>query len=210
MLFFKSAVAKHNDTTFAKNAGRNYQNTVHIYTASLYIKDRSSILSPLQYFPAFYGDQFGINYERRINSNWFIGLQYSFWKTWKTASSSYMLTVEPVSKDGDLAFRKKYRFLDAYGLYKYYYNKHHVFNAGLGISYLMGRHYYTYDYYLNPEPPIDERYNVYERKRSYIGMVPMVGYEYQFSKNRFNIGVSMRARYYANQLPPQYDLCFHI
>jgi hypothetical protein len=193
-----------------RDSSYNYLNSVKIFTGDFYIKERTGrVKVPFRMgvSESFVSDLYGISYQRQVNSFWHMGVQYSFWRR-----GEYPLTLTDITlvdRDGILCARRSYHMLDIYALHKYFYKKHHCFNLSLGPSITFGQDGYSHNYYLNPEPPQDDRMEVVYRRRSYWGFVPSAGYEYQFWKRRLSIGIDAKARFYNNGWPGQYDIVFH-
>ncbi|MBL7717227.1 MAG: hypothetical protein JNL72_00215 [Flavipsychrobacter sp.] len=100
---------------------------------------------------------------------------------------------------------------DVYLFYKYTTpNTRHSFNAGAGVSYCWGINDIVKVFWINPDPPYDAVTYLESKKAEYWGVVPYLGYDYQFWKNRIVIGPDIRARIYSGRPSVEYNINFHL
>lgn len=155
----------------------------------------------------------GIAYERKVYKNWFMCFSFYEWKDLFNLSSNTFsinhLAFAPASP-GDVYTRYNYKMADVYALYKWNvgHGQHYV-NVGAGASYCWGKDDFVKYFNVNPAPPYDISVILDQRKASYWGVVPCVGYDFLFFHNRINIGPDLHARIYSKGMPVEYDLNFH-
>ena len=143
------------------------------------------------------GDQYGIDYERRIYKNWRIGIGYFTWnKTTGTFAGSYGFIEQQPTVAGSTIGRSKFQMKDLYVGYKYNHFKRHKINIDFGCSYTWGISTVIDSVYWNPDPPYDGIIYRSDRRISYWGIIGKVSYDYLLLHNRVGIGANVEWRKY--------------
>lgn len=185
---------------------RRYSNTIKAASNAFYMKDRYTPRAPFS--------QMGGFYERRVYRNWWVGAGYMKWKSWGRESANKLLYVrEPFYAHGHnhyISRRINYKMVDLYGLYKLHLQDKQIVNFGLGVSYCEGLNRYIEDIVVNPEDSLDAIIYGSAKTENDIAVLPSVGYSYLLFKNRVDVGLDVKCRYYFRSFPTQFDYGFHI
>ncbi len=213
--FQAQAQTKEQNTTDYGNCLAFSQGNYYIHNAS-YDKDPLIV-------------QVGCFFEHKVSKHWSLGLGFFEWNNlWKGTfpgvnknvwRNDKTILFEKGSIDAAYPFnpvldavtaRVKYKMLDFYFFYRYRICKSsHYFNIGTGISYNWGVNSYLAYYHVNPLPPYDGELGNYQKKASYVGVIPQISYEYRFFKNRLSVGGGYRVRYYPGRIKIQHDFSFN-
>lgn len=185
---------------------KRYSNTIKAESNAFYMKDRYTPRAPFS--------QMGGFYERRVYKNWWLGVGYMKWKSWGRESANKLLYVrEPFYGHGysdSLTRRINYKMVDLYGFYKLQLRSKQIVNLGLGVSYCEGLNEYIEDIVVNPEDSLDAIIYSSTKTENDIAVLPSVGYSYLLFKNRVDVGIDVKCRYYFRSFPTQFDYGFHI
>lgn len=194
-------------------AKKQYNNSIKLLTGDFFTPNatRGEDIRPI--------NQIGIYYERRIYKNLHAGFGYAQWEKWNmftrfglkeyyTIPEYKVGSYTPII--GQLDYRSDYKMLDFYGFYKYHLSgRRHYLNIGLGLSYCWGLNFYL-EYMSPPHSGInDGQISFLLKNEHYYGLIPSISYDYLLLKNRLNIGLDTRARYYWYRPKPQYDISIH-
>lgn len=197
--------------TSKQKKNKLFGNSIQLVTGNYYVKDKPHTL-PKSPFA-----QIGIYATCRIYKNIGVGLGYSQWNRSKlfvinkhhglqeTSSTNYIPIV------GQLESRYDFKMADGYINYQHnLFNSAHYVYAQLGLSYCWGINEYLDLYWRNPEPGGDVIAFYRQESASYWGIIPGIGYNYYFLKNRLNVGMLIRGRYYRYRTPMQLDMALNI
>ena len=123
---------------------------------------------------------------------------------------NYRLLTVADNNTHPLLFRISYKMWDGYVFYKTdLYKGKHFLNIGAGVSYCWGKNVYL-KWYSPPLPGYFDSQVLYTDKfESYWGICPQVSYDYLFLKNRINVGVDIKSRYYFNWPVLQFYTTIH-
>jgi hypothetical protein len=185
---------------------KRYSNTIKAASNAFYMKDRHTPRAPFS--------QMGGFYERRVYRNWWVGAGYMKWKSWGRESMNKLLSVqEPFYVHGHSRYisrRTNYKMVDLYVIYKLHLQDKQIVNFGLGVSYCEGLNEYIEDIVVNPEDSLDAIIYGSAKTENDIAVLPSVGYSYLLFKNRVDVGIDVKCRYYFRSFPTQFDYGFHI
>lgn len=210
VLFFLCCSAK---SSFAQEANdekpvlKLYPNTFKQFIGNFYIRESRGLGIPVT--------QIGLYYERKGYKNLYIGAGYMQWEALKifTAAEEVQVDEDPtlpyIPIIGKLESRQAYKMADGYVFYKYNLpTTRHYINVGIGISYCWGTNLYL-KYY--KQGTATDREVAYDwREEDYWGLMPVITYDYLLFKNRMNIGLDIKGRYYSGRPKTQYDYGVHI
>lgn len=153
----------------------------------------------------------GVSAERKLSKNFSASLGYFQW----SRSAGWRFKEEMVEDPnarvgrGDLIARIGYAMLDLSAIYDINIHKRrHLLKAGGGLSYTWGE---------NRNVAKDQQWSFYHgwvgpndiHRVNYWGLVPQVSYEFLFLKNRMNVGMDVRGRFYIHVPKHQYDIGIH-
>lgn len=232
-ILFIFIVFTHCYTIYAKTAdsvknGREFSNTIKLSHGGFYVRKWQPFYKAFQNGFSWY--QLNVNYdesramqfltiggtyERRIYRSFFGGVTFMQWKSLAyTQNNPYFIKYPNLASGlniGDIYERMNYKMVDVYGYYRYNIGHHqHFVNAGLGVTYCWGTDEAIQTIYVNPAPPYDAYVTLSDSKARYWGLMPFLGYDFLFFRNRFVIGPDIRAKYYIHRSPAEYDISFHL
>ncbi len=169
-------------------------------------------------------DQRGLYAERVVFKNWGMGIGFSWWNnsrvTMPMDNSKYegSITTDAAVIPGRVDYgpdyrrevfshQKSYKMVDWYGYYRYGIGKRHAVKAGLGMSCAWGDDYYGA---LKPGWNSFELVDVMVKTTPHWGVLPMFSYDFNFLRDRLNVGVDLRGRKYSGLNDVRYDAGLHV
>lgn len=162
-------------------------------------------------------DQFGIGYERKLNTKIAMNICFSKWYVGNAETIPYYrweCTSLDKSCEQQIVFRRNYKFIDISTTYSVFRSqKYGQVNLQLGIGGVWGVNRRIDTILL----PVIEPYDYYEVKGHnenaiYFGLIPGLIYDYFLWKKRINIGLHLKLRKYfgSSEAPLQGDRGLHI
>jgi hypothetical protein len=203
---------------------KEYRNTVRLSMANFSILGITKFnlnMGPPPYWD-YIANQFGLNYEHKIDNCISVAIGYSEWNINSSRSDShptaytsflysrrYIKGSRNIDDIGALRHRYGYKMIDAAASYRYDKFRRHKFTGGAGISYTWGTNYYLTHRFFSA---YENDYVYYTRKESegYAGAIIPVRYDFLFLRNRFATGVQGTARKYFGLQSWQIDYGIHL
>jgi len=163
----------------------------------------------------YIGDQFGLQYERKIKKRGKVSVGFTRWTNFlgeillKNISGIGGVTIGPFgenipNKVGDVWFRYNYNMTDVSYRHVLYESRRSEMKAGLGISCAWGR-----NVYIDSGTVRSSFYKVKPKTDAYLGIVPSLSYDCKMLRNRIFVGADLRYRKYFGMYAQQLDYGLH-
>jgi hypothetical protein len=185
---------------------QTYQSRIQLTASNLYVPKG---LEEKMFKPAL--RSVGIAYLHQLTPKIRVGVAYSAWYSWNKLANfipvdgnGYYEDVGPMDvwKKGDVRARYDYRFFELSGNYVINQNAFGESYACVGMSYAIGKNTVTES--INNIPwAIDWVVQSTVEKKSYLGALAQVGYDFFLIQKRMTLGLSETMRLYSG-LPIQY------
>ena len=185
------------------NISAQKKNTIYLVT--------NNISHPKRAIFFYILDQYGIGYERKLNkkfsasvllSEWYSGDQHGkildFSGTYNGAYFEPCNGTGTKSCEKKVARREKYKFIDigvGYNIYKH--KRYGSIDAQLAMGYTWGKNIIIDTVELPAIPPYDDiGITLHTESAKYFSIIPSLSYNYYFWKQRINVGIQAKGRYF--------------
>lgn len=160
-------------------------------------------------------NQICLTYEHKFAKQWFAGVGYNQWFSYRRGGQYARHTVLKQINDtewehGALYTRSDYKMVDIFAAYRLLLSSRQFLTLGLGVTRYWGNNSYIDWFAVNPEPPHDLVLYQYYKNSGYWGLMPFLSYDYQFLKNRVATGLDLKYRYYRGEQFQQIDGNLHV